>query len=150
MTPALWWIIIGFLLMIAELFVPAFVMIFLGIAAVLTGLALMVGLPADGGLPYLVFSAIALVTLLLFRKRLRDRLGVRGETVDAGVPDEDFLGRHAVVVSGFDATTPNRGLVQYRGTQWSAECASGPFTPEQRVVITARTSALLTVEATEN
>lgn len=150
MTPALWWIVIGFVLMIAELFVPAFVMVFLGIAAVLTGFGLMLGMPGDGGVPYLVFSAIAVVTLLLFRKRLRDRLGVRGETVDAGVPDEDFLGRHGVVSSGFDATTPNRGLVQFRGTQWNAETANGPFAPEQRVVITARTGALLTVEATEN
>lgn len=150
MSPALWWIVVGFVLMIAELFVPAFVMVFLGVAAVATGVALLAGLPADGGVPYAVFSVLALLTLGLFRKRLRDRLGVRGGTVDVGVPDEDFLGRHCVVSSGFDATTPNRGLVQFRGTQWNAESARGPFAPEQRLVISARSGAVLTVEPTEN
>lgn len=150
MSGSWWWIVIGFALMIAELFVPAFVMIFLGIAAVITGVAMLFGLPPDNGLPYILFSVVAIGSLVLFRQRLRERLGVRGATIDDGVADEDFIGRFGVVISGFDTANANRGIVQFRGTQWNATSTAGPFAAEQRVVITGRDGALLQVSATEN
>ena len=46
------WLGIGFALIIAEVTMGNFILFFLGLAAVITGLALWLGLPAGNGFPF--------------------------------------------------------------------------------------------------
>ena len=67
------WMVIGMLLLGAELFIieADFFLVFLGVAAMLTGL-LGLALPARcrSGLQWLVFAGLALVSMVFFRKRV--------------------------------------------------------------------------------
>ena len=44
MSAALWWIVLGFAAVIAELFLTSFIVVFFGAAAILVGMAIWLGL----------------------------------------------------------------------------------------------------------
>ena len=70
------WMIIGAILLVAELFGvdAAFYLMFIGFAAILTGLLGMSGLEMAPWLQWLVFAGVAFVSMILFRKRLYKKL----------------------------------------------------------------------------
>ena len=111
------WLGVGFALIIAEVTMGNFILFFLGLAAALTGVALWVGLPAQNGIPYMLFAALALVLVVGVRSRLT--LHLVGDSVRGSV-DDDYIGKEVTVVSGFDAASPGRGKVDYRGAEWNA------------------------------
>ena len=65
------WLGVGFALIIAEVTMGNFILFFLGLAAALTGVAMWMGLPADSGIPYMLFAALALVLLVGVRSRMK-------------------------------------------------------------------------------
>jgi membrane protein implicated in regulation of membrane protease activity len=138
------WVVLGFLLIAAEMFLNAFIIIFFGIAAVLVGILLWLGLPGGYGVPFFVFGALSVGLLLLLRSRFRSWF--KGAST-AAQKDDDFLGREAVVESGFDAASPHRGKVSYRGASWDARTTAGPFARGAYVRITDRDSSMLVVGA---
>lgn len=117
LNPEYIWLGVGFALVIAEVTMGNFILFFLGLAAALTGVALWVGLPAQNGIPYMLFAALALVLVVGVRSRLK--LHLVGDSVQGSV-DDDYIGKEVSVVSGFDAVSPGRGRVDYRGAQWNA------------------------------
>ncbi len=143
MNAELIWIVVGFALIIAELFLTSFIVVFFGIAAVLVGIALWAGLPADGGVPYILFAAIALGTL--FGLRTHFHKWFTGRVSSAGV-DEDFVGHEAKIESGFDASSPGRGRVQYRGASWDARSQTPEIAVGSYALIVDRDSMVLIVE----
>ena len=69
LNPEYIWLGVGFALVIAEVTMGNFILFFLGLAAALTGVALWVGLPAQNGIPYMLFAALALVLVVGVRSR---------------------------------------------------------------------------------
>ena len=92
--PLYLWIGIGFALVIAEVTMGNFILFFLGLASVCVGGAIWLGMPAGGGLPYLLFAGLAV--FFLFGVRSRMPAFTVGDIAESTV-DEDFIGRNATV-----------------------------------------------------
>ena len=134
------WIGIGFALVLAEVLMGNFILFFLGIASIITGVALWIGMPADNGLPFLLFASFAVALLVGLRSRMRS-LAV-GDVAASSV-DEDFVGRDVQIQSGFDSASPGRGRVSYRGASWDARSEQEHLATGSFATILARESNLL-------
>lgn len=111
------WIIAAFLLLLLELATPGgFYFLFFGIGAGTVGLADLLGLPGPPWMEWLLFSAVSVVSMLLFRQRLLERFTKRGAEVPSDV--DQLLGGTAVAV---ETILPgSEGKVDMRGSNWSA------------------------------
>ena len=109
------WIVLGLLLAGVELATPGgFFIIFFGIAALIVGLLDLAGLAAAPWLQWLLFPAISLLALRLFRQPLMNAMGLRD-----GPDDVDTLvGQVAVPAS--DIAAGGHGRAELRGTIWQA------------------------------
>jgi membrane protein implicated in regulation of membrane protease activity len=109
------WIVLGLVLVALELATPGgFFIIFFGVGALAVGaLALLNVVEAVWG-QWLLFPAIALVTLRLFRQPLLGRMGVGqpGHEVDSLVGE--------VAIPAADIAPGQHGRAELRGTSWSA------------------------------
>ena len=141
------WLGVGFALIIAEVTMGNFILFFLGLAAALTGVAMWMGLPADAGIPYILFAALALVLLVGVRSRMK--LHLVGDSVQ-GSPDEDFVGKEVSIASGFNESSPGRGRVSYRGADWNARSEQAVFAPGDIIKITGRDGNTLIVNQETN
>jgi membrane protein implicated in regulation of membrane protease activity len=107
------WILVGLVLLGLEVLTPGgFFVLFFGLAAIVVGLLEGVGLGGPAWLQWLLFSLLSIGSLVLFRRRLVQRLrtpdvaGVGGLVGDVAVLLED-LPPGAV------------GKAELRGTAWS-------------------------------
>ncbi len=87
------WIIFGALLLGSELMFidAAFYLVFIGLAAIITGLAGLLGLGLEYWAQWILFAGLSLVAMVLFRKQLYEKLrgsssagyqtGPAGETI---------------------------------------------------------------------
>ena len=109
------WLIVGLLLMGAELTAvdAAFYLIFVGAAAICLGLVGLAGatLPIWG--QWLLFSVLAIGSMVLFRQRLYVKL--RG-----GAAGFENTAVGAVVAVGENVPRGGRTRVKLRGSQWTA------------------------------
>ena len=121
-----------------------FILLFLGVAAVIVGIALSMGMPSTGGLAYYLFAVLSVVSLLGVRSRMRKI--VVGD-IAKGSDDEDFIGHNAVVESGFDDPSPRRGRVVYRGASWDAVSTHACQQVGAVLVIVGREGNCLEVDA---
>lgn len=114
------WLIVGFLLMGAELFAvdAAFYLIFVGAAAILVGLIEFSGLSMPIWGQWLSFAVLAIASMVLFRQRLYDKL--RGRT-------KEFQGNSigARVAVNENVPPDGRTRVRLRGSQWTAVNVGG-------------------------
>ena len=110
------WLIIGFLLMGAELTAvdAAFYLIFVGAAAICMGILGLVGVTLPIWVQWVLFSVLAVGSMVLFRQKLYDRL--RGGAA-AG-----FDGSAAGATVGVKEMVPpgGRTRVKLRGSRWTA------------------------------
>ncbi|MFT7556494.1 MAG: hypothetical protein ACI9LO_002822 [Planctomycetota bacterium] len=108
------WMIIGALLLGAELMGvdAAFYLVFIGIAAGITGLIELSGAGLEPWVQWMVFSAIAIVFMVLFRKKLYTKL--RGDAVgyEAG-PVGELITLEEKLKPG------EKGRLKFRGTDWT-------------------------------
>lgn len=119
MHPGLVWIIVGLILLGAEILAPGVFMMWLGIAAILAGLAVWQldwGFGAQVGL-FAVLAAISLAVGIRFRPRVRSALN----TQVAGL-----TGRMAIALS-FNG---REGRVRLGDSDWAARLAAGAAIPE--------------------
>lgn len=120
------WMILGAVLLGAELLAidAQFYLVFLGISAVLVGLAGVLGLVMPEWLQWVAFAVLALVFMVTFRRSLY--MKIRGSA--KGFPSS-MAGGSVDVTSNI--APGERVRLQYRGTQWTAlnvsdnEIASG-------------------------
>ena len=140
------WLGVGFALVLAEVLMGNFILFFLGVASIVTGVALWLGLPADKGIPFLLFAALSVALLIGLRSRMSN---VAVGDVATSSADEDFVGRDVQIESGFDAASPGRGRVNYRGASWSAKSDQSHLPSGSFATIVARESNLLFVAAAE-
>ncbi len=143
MTIALIWLLVGFGLIVSEFVMTSFITVFFGIAAVIVAIAIWLGMPADGSLPYIIFAGTSLA--LLFGLRNRFQNWFQGDVAGGGL-DDDFIGREATITAGFEAADPGRGKIDFRGAAWDARSDTGEIASGSHVRIVARHGTVLTVE----
>lgn len=108
------WIILGALLLAAEVVVTAdFYLVFFGLAALVLGLAGVFGVPLPAWVQFLLFAALAVSGLVLYRGRLKRRLQTADREMGPELVGERGTARDAIAPGG-------RGRVELRGSAWDA------------------------------
>jgi inner membrane protein len=108
------WMILGAVLFGSELLIvdAGFYLVFIGIAAALTGLVELAGLGLEPWVQWVLFSAIALTSMVLFRDRLYSKLRGSGVGYEVGPAGE--------IVTVEQTMQPGEtGRLAYRGTEWT-------------------------------
>ncbi len=110
------WILTGILLLVAEMLTATFLLFFLGLGFLLTGLLVFLGFFVSSfGLQALVCAAFSIAGIALLRKPLQAWI----VTLAMKQPD---MGKEVVVTEQVAPGAATR--VSYQGTQWSAINAS--------------------------
>ena len=138
-------IVLGVLLMIAEVFVPSFGALGLGgIVAFVVGSIILMDTDVPGfGIPAALIGSVALVggsavmAIIWFAVRARNQPIVSGR--------EDMIGAAAVALDDFEG----RGHVRAHGERWNAECAV-PVRRGQSLRVTGMHGLVLEVEPGES
>jgi len=123
------WLGVGVFFLIAELVVPAFIVVFLGLGALIAGLTAFFGATVPTQL--VVFGASSVVLILLFRKVMAKTFsGERAED-----EERNIIGAVAEVVEPI--RPPQSGRIKFQGSFWSAR-SNEPVEPGSMVRIVAR------------
>ncbi len=134
------WMIGGVILLIAEIMAPGVFLVWIGIAAIVTGLfAVLFGIGLAGQLG--LFALYAVLAVLVGRRfyAVRD---VEHSGPRLNHPSERLIGRRVLVVTAVDEDS---GRVRVGDSEWSAR--GGPAQPGDRVRITGVEGNTLIVEA---
>ncbi len=108
------WVVGGLVLAAIELATPGgFFVLFFGISAVIVGLLELAGVGGPAWVQWLLFPAIALVALRLFRPRLLAHLNA-GEPVEV----DSLVGELAIAEA--EIAAGHHGRAELRGTSWQA------------------------------
>lgn len=139
------WMVLGFVLLALEIVVPGFFLLWIGIAALVTG-AVSLGLWElsfwTWHVQVLLFLTLSIVTVLVGRKLIRD--GGDGS-------DEPLLNRRGQQLVGREATLTEsiidgRGRVKIGDTMWRVAGPNLPAGTKVRVVSATASDLELTVE----
>jgi len=110
LTPTFFWVALGLLLIIAEMFHLSMVLLFFGVAALIVATAKFLGLN-NLPLEILLFAVLGIGGLLLFRRKLlRSLKASSGMSID----------RNAVIILPSDLPSHGATAVDYQGTSWTA------------------------------
>lgn len=140
------WIIVGIVLILSELLATSIIAVFFGIAAIVVGLLLNVGVISSYSNQFLVFGVLSLA--LLFGVRGHFKRWFVGYTADSSEQPSRFsedIGSRVTVYSDFVA---GAGRVVLNGVQWDAESADELKAGDVAWVI-ANQGIKLTVAATK-
>jgi membrane protein implicated in regulation of membrane protease activity len=132
------WLIVGLILVALEMAASGgFYVIFFGIAAIAVAALRLLDLAGPTWLQVLLFSVIAVASLIVFRQRL-----VKGWQLENGVTDIDsIVGDTAVALEDIDAG--GVGRVELRGTTWTARNSTTEGIPKGRRCKVIRTDRLM-------
>ncbi len=138
--PAWLWLIGGVVLLIAEVIAPGFFLIFVGAAAIATGVfTLLFGL---GAVPQMaLFALYALLAVMIGRRFYANRHFPSSDPL-LNDPSRRLVGKVVTVVSAVD---DHEGRVRLGDSDWSAR--GGPAAVGERVRITGVDGNCLKVEA---
>lgn len=109
------WIIIGALLLAAELFAidAQFYLIFIGIGAITVGIVELVAPGLPGWVPWILFAALSLTSMFTIRRQLYERLRGGGVGLASSVQ-----GGHVTIR---EEVAPGQSCrTEYRGSVWTA------------------------------
>lgn len=120
MDPGLIWILVGLALLGAEMVLPGVYLLWIGIAAIGTGLLLLVAAPGFGlaVAAFLAFLALGVLGSL--------RFGRRGGMSRVNAPEAGLAGRHAVVIAAEGGSL----RVRLGDSDWPARLPRGVALPE--------------------
>jgi membrane protein implicated in regulation of membrane protease activity len=109
------WIAVGAILLGSELaFVDAqFYLVFVGASAFAVGMLQLTGLGMPVWLQWLIFAALAITSLIIFRQRIYDRMRRKLPPLTGGPAGE-------VVTLPADLPPGETCRLEYRGCSWSA------------------------------
>ncbi len=112
--PGWGWMIFGAFLLGSELLGvdAAFYLVFIGLAAVLTGFIEVIGIDLEPWVQWLAFSVFGLVLMIFFRKKLYQKL--RGDGVGYEVGPTGEMVQMAETLQPGDS-----GRLSFRGTDWT-------------------------------
>ncbi|MGH8249277.1 MAG: NfeD family protein [Steroidobacteraceae bacterium] len=110
------WLVLGIGLLGVEMFVidAQFYLVFIGLAAAVVGLLGLGGIDLPGWAQWLIFSALAIVAMLAFRRRLYEM--IRGRS--GHVEERLTVGDRVVIPARLEPG--QSGRVEYRGSSWTA------------------------------
>jgi hypothetical protein len=109
------WIIIGVLLLGSELMLidAAFYLVFIGLAAIVTGLVGLLGISLEYWVQWMLFAGLSLAAMVLFRKQLYKKIrGGSGAGYESGPAGETIR-----LEQNLDPGESCR--MAYRGTTWT-------------------------------
>jgi membrane protein implicated in regulation of membrane protease activity len=110
LTPTFFWVALGLLLIIAEMFHLSMVLLFFGVAALIVATAKFLGLN-NLPLEIILFAVLGIGGLLLFRRKLlRSLKASTGMSID----------KNAMIVLPGDLPSHGTTSVTYQGTAWTA------------------------------
>jgi membrane protein implicated in regulation of membrane protease activity len=117
----LYWFLLGLALMLSELALPGFVIIFFGIGAWVTAFCIWLGVANAFNTQLVIFLLSSVVALVLFRKQGKRYFQgrVSGQVDDVRRLDE-LKGEHALVIEDIVPTNLS-GKVELHGTNWNAQ-----------------------------
>jgi membrane protein implicated in regulation of membrane protease activity len=115
-TPTVIWFLVGLVLLLLELIIPGFVIIFFGAGAWVTAVVCLIFDPGIN-VQMAVFTVSSVFLLLLLRRYLRKQFFSEDKSVVETLADE-FVGKTAVVESDIKKGFP--GKVSFKGTTWTA------------------------------
>jgi membrane protein implicated in regulation of membrane protease activity len=141
LEPGWLWLIGGVLLLIAEVIAPGFFLVFIGGAAIATGLFTVLfglGLP----LQLALFAIYALLAVMIGRRAYANSADQTSDDPLLNDRVARLVGRVVTVVEAIDE---HSGRVRVGDSEWSAR--GGPAAPGTRVRITGIEGNCLTVEA---
>jgi len=139
------WSVLGILLILAEFIVPGLVIIFFGTSALVVGIALWMGMPTGGGLPFIIFAGLAVLQILILRRFFKPWFaGQSLGTEITGEGVEELIGKKVPRVSGFESGSLE-GIVSFKGADWSARSEKAPDNC-QSFIITGREGLTLIVK----
>jgi membrane protein implicated in regulation of membrane protease activity len=139
------WIILGLLLLGSELMLvdAAFYLIFVGFAAVATGLIGLLGVPLEPWMQWLLFAVLSIVAMVFFRDRLYQK--TRG-----GIPDyeDGMVGEFLRLSESLESGATGR--MDYRGTTWTVlNDTDDAISQGTKVLVTSVDGLTLQVKKTE-
>jgi membrane protein implicated in regulation of membrane protease activity len=134
------WLIVGLIMLLAELASVLLVFVFFAVGALLTSLLTTLGLLPTTESQILAFSAISLISLIVFRKNVRMLLNR-----NKGAEYNEFIGETALVIK--DIPVNGEGKIYYRGAEWKAISFNhNSISAGSKVIITKTDGIILTVE----
>ena len=134
------WMIFGALMLGAELLGvdAAFYLVFLGIAAILTGFIDLGGFGLEPWIEWLIFSAFSLTAMLVFRGRVYEKF--RGVAVDYPEgPSEDYVTLASTLQPG------ESGRQKFHGSDWNIHNQGGTTLEQGTRVKIVRSESLTLV-----
>jgi hypothetical protein len=137
------WILLGLVLLGLELLIGTLYLVFPGVAALAIGLLALFDAGA-AWLQWLLFTVLALGTMLIFRRPLLGKLQLGGDSRDL----DSLVGEIAVMTA---ALAPGGiGKAEMRGTAWNVRNAgAAPLAAGQRVRVESVQGLLLWVRGEE-
>nr|WP_314445590.1 NfeD family protein [uncultured Sphingomonas sp.] len=135
-----WWMIGGVLLLIAEVLAPGFFLLFIGVAAIVTGLFVL--LFGFGLAPALALFAIYTALAVYLGRKVYANRPVASSSRHLNDRSAQLIGRSAVAVAAIDE---HGGRVRLGDSEWSAR--GTPAQPGERVQIIGVEGNCLIVEA---
>jgi len=115
--PAWIWLLAGLALLVAELLTPGgFYVLFFGIGALVVGALGMAGVALSPVAQWLLFPAVSILSLALFRRPLMARFHIPTREQSAAV--DTLVGQRGIALADFSAGS--YGKVELRGATWSA------------------------------
>lgn len=137
-----YWLFMGLVLAGAEMIAPGgFYLLFFGIAALIVGALVGLGIVQAAWLEWLLFSILAVVSLLLFRSPLlRMTRSTPTHVVDS------MVGESAVLLD--DLPSGHTGKSELRGTTWTTRNdGPSPMAKGQRAMVTRVEGLMLVVRS---
>lgn len=132
------WLIVGLVMLLAELVSVLLVFVFFAVGALLTSLLTTVGLLPTTESQILAFSAISLVSLLVLRKHARNLLERR-----SAAEYSEFTGETAMVIR--DIPGNGEGRIYYRGAEWKAVSETHENIPAGSKVVIKKTEGIVLI-----
>ena len=139
------WLLLGLVLVALEMASSGgFYIIFFGVAALIVAALVATGVTEAAWMQWLLFSALSVASLLLFRNPIMRKLNL-----GAGAPDIDTLaGETGTALEDMNAGA--HGRVELRGTTWSARnTGSTPLARGHRCVVVRAERLTLLVKPEE-
>ncbi|MEZ5000004.1 MAG: NfeD family protein [Bacteroidales bacterium] len=141
MNTELFWFLLGLFLLLLELVLPGFVVIFFGLGAWITALLCLVANPGLD-LQIIVFTVTSLLSLILLRRMLKNRF-FSGETESPATLEEEFINKVAVALT--DIKKGDSGKVEFKGSTWTAT-SEEEINKGDKVIVTGKESISLIVK----
>jgi membrane protein implicated in regulation of membrane protease activity len=133
------WLIIGLVMLLAELVSVLLVFIFFAIGALFTAFLASVGILPDIETQIIAFSAISILSLLVLRKHAKKLLGNRGKHSEYN----EFVGETALVIR--DIPVSGYGKIYYRGAEWKAISSDNQLIIAGSKVVIRRTDGIVLI-----